>query len=126
MMPPDLIELRGLEAHGHHGVLAHEQRDGQRFTVDVVLEADLAVAAASDDLADTVDYGALGEAVVQAVRSTRFDLIEALAGHLADLVLAESGVTAVTIRVAKPEAPLSVPFVEVAVTLRRERGPEVA
>ena len=55
---PDRIRLTGLVARGHHGVFAHEKRDGQEFVVDLELGLDLSVAGASDDLAATVDYGA--------------------------------------------------------------------
>ena len=55
----DRIELRGLKVRGTHGVFEHEKRDGQDFLVDLVLWTDFTAAAASDDLADTVDYGAL-------------------------------------------------------------------
>ncbi len=121
-MPADRIELRGIRAYGYHGVLPDEARDGQTFVVDLVVERDLGPAAATDDLAHTVDYGALAARVQQVVSDTRFDLIEALAGHLADLALAEEGVSAVEVRVAKPHAPVTVRLDEVAVHLRREPG----
>ena len=57
----DRIELRGLRVRGNHGVFDHEKRDGQDFLVDIVAWLDLAPAAASDDLADTLHYGELAE-----------------------------------------------------------------
>jgi len=117
----DRIELRGLRAFGRHGVFAQEQAQGQTFVVDLDLELDLGVPARSDALADTVDYGLLGGAVVKAVETTRFDLLEALAGHLADLVLSTTRADAVVVRVGKPDAPLTVPFDDVAVVVRRAR-----
>ena len=117
----DRIELRGLRVRGRHGVLAAERRDRQPFVVDVTLERDLSTPARSDDLGDTVDYGAMAERLAAAVAATRFDLLEALAGHLADLALAEPTVAAVEVRVAKPQAPVAVQLDEVAVVLRRER-----
>jgi dihydroneopterin aldolase len=121
MQPNDRIELRGLRAVGRHGVLAEEQERGQDFVVDVALEVDLDAPARSDDLADTVDYGALGAEVVAAVEGTRFDLIEALAGHIAGLAIAKQGALAVTVTVHKPSAPMTVPFDDVAVVLHRTR-----
>ena len=53
----DRIELRGLTVRGRHGVFDHERADGQDFVVDITVWIDLADAAASDDLADTFDYG---------------------------------------------------------------------
>ena len=98
-----------------------ERRYGQTFVVDLTLERDLSVPAGSDELGDTVDYGTLAQRVAKAVETTRFDLIEALAGHLADLALADPSVDAVEVRVAKPEAPVTVSVDEVAVVLRRTR-----
>ena len=57
----DRIALRGLRVRGHHGVYEHERRDGQDFVVDVTVWLDLAPAAASDDLADTLNYGELAQ-----------------------------------------------------------------
>ena len=57
--PVDRIVLRGLRVRGHHGVFDHEKRDGQDFLVDLVVTMDLAPAAASDDLVDTLHYGEL-------------------------------------------------------------------
>ncbi len=57
----DLSGLRGLKVRGDHGVFDHERRDGQDFVVDITVWIDLAPAAASDDLADTVDYGGLAQ-----------------------------------------------------------------
>jgi dihydroneopterin aldolase len=116
-----LIEIRGLRVHGHHGVLEAERRDGQRFLVDLTLECDVDGAAGSDRLSDTVDYGVLAARVADEVARTRFDLLEALAAHLADLALADGRVAAATVRVAKPDVTLPVAVDEVAVSLRRER-----
>jgi dihydroneopterin aldolase len=118
----DRIEIRDLRVVGRHGVLASEQRDGQTFVIDLTLWVDLAAAAASDDLADTVDYGDLATGVAEAVAGTRFDLIEALAGHLAGLCLDVPTVERVRVRVAKPTAPIMLDFGEVAVVLERGRA----
>ena len=118
----DRIEIRGLRTRGRHGVFEEERRHGQPFVVDVVLERDLSVPATSDSLGDTVDYGTLAQQISDAVATTRFDLIEALAGHIADLALTDPSVDAVEVRVAKPEAPINVDLAEVAVVLRRVRA----
>lgn len=117
----DRIEIRGLRVFGRHGVFPRERREGQHFVIDLTLDCDLSAAAASDALAETIDYGTLAERVAVAVTDTRFDLIEALAGHIADLALAEDGVAAVTVRVAKPEVSLTPQVTDVAVVLRREK-----
>lgn len=119
--PVDRIEITGLQAFGHHGVLEREQEEGQTFVVDLTIELDLGPAATTDDLTRTVHYGELAQRVVTAVAETRFDLIEALAGHLAALALADARVDAVTVRVGKPQAPVDAVFTDVGVVLRRTR-----
>lgn len=115
----DTIEICGLRAHGRHGVYAEEQQQGQTFVVDMSLETDHRPAARSDDLSDTIHYGELAEEVAAAVRDTRYDLIEALADHLAQLALRHAAVRRVTVRVAKPDAPIDVELDEVAVVVIR-------
>jgi len=127
MSPADRITLTGLRARGHHGVLAHEKDSGQEFVVDVVLELDTSAAAATDDLARTVDYGALAEQVVAAVGRDPVDLIETLAARIAAVVLAAGPVRLTTVTVHKPSAPITVPFDDVSVTVvrRAAAGPPV-
>ena len=115
----DLIEIRGLRAYGYHGVLDHEKRNGQVFVIDATLAVDHRRAGASDDLADTVSYAGVSEELAGAVEMTRFDLVEALAEHLAAQVLRHEAVTAVRIRVAKPFAPVPADVREVAVVVTR-------
>ena len=117
----DRIVLTGLRAFGRHGVLEHERQQGQHFVVDVTLALDLSAASTSDDLARTVDYGILAEAVVADVQGEPLNLIEALAERIAQTCLAQPGVDEVEVTVHKPEAPITVAFTDAAVTLVRSR-----
>jgi dihydroneopterin aldolase len=103
-------------------VYADERATGQPFVVDVVLHLDLRPAAASDDVADTVHYGELAQQVVAAVEGESVDLLETLAQRLADLALSYPSVDEVEVTVHKPEAPVGVPFEDVAVTIVRNRS----
>lgn len=118
----DRILLAGVEAIGHHGVLAFEKADGQPFVVDVVLELDLARAGRTDALDDTVSYADVATDVVARITGPSFDLIERLAGVIAADVLGRPLVDAVEVTVHKPQAPVGQPFTDVAVHVRRERG----
>jgi len=120
-MNVDTIRLRGLRVFAHHGVLAEEQSAGQEFAIDVTIHADLATAASTDDLADTIDYGTLAAAIHDRVSSERWNLIERVAGRVADLVLEDERVASVEVRVHKPAAPISVPFDDVVIEMRRSR-----
>lgn len=118
----DRIELRGLEAFAHHGVFDHERRDGQRFVVDLDVDVDLSAAARGDDLARTVHYGELAEAVVAAVERDPVDLIETVAERIAAVALGFGAVQRVRVTVHKPDAPITVPFGDVAVSIERGRA----
>jgi 7,8-dihydroneopterin aldolase/epimerase/oxygenase len=117
----DRIELRGLRVRANHGVFDHERRDGQDFVVDVTVWMDLAAAAASDDLADTLDYGALAQRVAGIVGGEPRNLIEAVAGRVADDVFSDERVQAVEVVLHKPQAPIPLEFADVAVVARRSR-----
>lgn len=118
----DRIVLTGLTARGHHGVYDFERADGQDFVVDATLELDLAPAARSDDVRDTVHYGELAGRLVAVVTGEPVNLIETLADRLAGECLADARVRAATVTVHKPQAPIPHEFRDVAVTVRRERG----
>ncbi|MFC9788176.1 dihydroneopterin aldolase [Rhodococcus sp. NPDC127528] len=117
----DRIELRGLKVRGNHGVFDHEKRDGQDFYVDVTVWMDLAPAAASDDLEDTLHYGELAQTAADIVAGPSRDLIETVAAEIADAVLADDRVNAVEVTVHKPSAPIPLTFADVAVVARRSR-----
>jgi dihydroneopterin aldolase len=117
----DRVTLRGLKARGHHGVFAHERQDGQIFVVDLVLGLDTGPAAAGDDLSKTVHYGVVAEEVTAVVSGEPVDLIETLAQRIADTCLGHERVEEVEVTVHKPDAPITVPFDDVTVTITRRR-----
>ena len=117
----DRIVLTGLRATGHHGVFEHERVEGQVFIIDVTVHLSLAQAAQSDDLGDTVHYGVLAEQVVAAVETDPVDLIETVAERVAGVALGFSRVDRVDVTVHKPDAPITVPFDDVAVAITRGR-----
>ncbi|MFI7453722.1 dihydroneopterin aldolase [Nonomuraea sp. NPDC049714] len=120
-MSADRIVLRGLRARGRHGVLAAERELGQEFVVDATLFLDTSPAAAGDDLAKTVDYGELAQALVKVVEGEPVELIETLAQRLADVCLGSEIVESVEVSVHKPAAPIPLPFDDVVVTIERSR-----
>ncbi|MEU6643265.1 dihydroneopterin aldolase [Saccharomonospora sp. NPDC046836] len=117
----DRITLTGLRVFGRHGVFEHEKRDGQDFVVDITAWLSLAKAAESDDLADTLHYGELAQLAADIVAGEPYDLIESVAGRIADEVLKDERLSAVEVTVHKPAAPIPLTFADVAVTVRRER-----
>ncbi|MEO9139784.1 MAG: dihydroneopterin aldolase [Jatrophihabitans sp.] len=118
----DLIALSGLTVRGHHGVFDFERRDGQDFVVDVVLEVSTVAAARSDELTDTIHYGELAQGLAAVLAGEPVNLLETLAQRLAAVCLADRRVSAATVTVHKPQAPIPLTFADVAVTIRRERA----
>jgi dihydroneopterin aldolase len=116
----DRIELRGLRVMARCGVLPEEVERAQPFEVDLDVEVDLGPAAASDDLADTIDYGAIVDRVVEAT-SGHHRLMEALANQLAWAVLTDAGVDAVTVTVRKLRPPVPHDLATAGVTIHRAR-----
>jgi len=120
-MSLDRITLEGLRVFARHGVLEHEQRDGQEFIVDAVLWVDTRAAAADDDLSLTVDYGAVADRLMRLASGPPVRLVETLAQRLADGCLSEPRVEEVEITVHKPHAPIPHRFGDVTVAIRRRR-----
>ena len=118
----DRIALTGLKVRGNHGVFDHEKRDGQDFTCDVTLWLDFGAAAASDDLDDTVDYGAVAQIAHDVIAGPARDLIETVASRIADGIMDMAPTAhAVEVTLHKPQAPIPAEFADVAVVARRSR-----
>jgi 7,8-dihydroneopterin aldolase/epimerase/oxygenase len=121
-MSLDRLSLRGLRVFARHGVYDFERRNGQEFVIDAVLSLDTRPAAAGDDLAQTVNYGALADRLVRLATERPVRLIEALAERLADECLSEPLVAEVEITVHKPQAPIGHRFSDVTIAIRRTRA----
>ena len=119
------LRVTGLRARGRHGCLPAERELGQEFVVDVALGLDTAPAAAADDLALTVDYGALARGSSTSWKASRSNLIETLAERLATACLAHELVEEAEVSVHKPAAPIPLPFGDVVGDDRRGRAMRV-
>ena len=119
----DVIEVRGLRVIGTHGVLLEEQERAQPFELDLDLAVDVAAAGASDDLGDTVDYGAVSQLAADLVAGPRsYALLEALATDMAGAILdLDPRIGAVTVALRKLRPPLPVDVATVGVRITRSR-----
>jgi len=120
----DRIALTGVSAFGYHGVLPSERVTGQTFNVDVVIHADIRRAGRTDDLEQTIDYGAVADCIVATIEGEPVNLIERLAQRIADGVFAvtrsdEVNISVVEVTVHKPAAPIDAEFADVAVSIVR-------
>ena len=116
------ILIRGLRVLAHVGVPEAERAQPQPLSIDLALFVDLGAAGRSDDVADTVDYGAVSVAVADAVATEPVALLERLAAVAADAVLdLDPRTTAVTVTVTKLRPPIPRDVEAAAVRLHRER-----
>ena len=124
---PLKISIKGLRVFAHHGVFESERLNGQDFFIDADVWIDGEAAAANDDLAKTVHYGELANALVAAAKANPVDLTETLATRLFELVMNFGGgeatgiVKKAKITVHKPKAPIEHEFSDVSVTVKAKR-----
>lgn len=97
----DIIYIRNLRIDCIIGVFEWERRVRQTVAIDLDLAADIARAAQTDRLEDTVDYKAIAKRLIDYVGQSQFQLVETLAQKIADIVLAEFGVRWVRVRINK-------------------------
>ncbi len=121
----DRIILEGMQFYGYHGVNPEERVLGQRYVVDVTVDIDLSRAGESDRLEDTVSYSHIYRSVREVMEGEPRNLLESAAQAIADRVLAEFPVGAVSVTVKKPNPPVRGSSIELAaVQIRRIRLPE--
>lgn len=117
----DKVRLSGIVLFGHLGVHEAERETGQKLNIDVEMTADLEPAAASDHLAQTIDYEKAYRVIESTVAASRFRLIESLARAVARALLDSFPVFEVVVRVQKPNVPFAGTMSAVEVELRRTR-----
>ncbi len=113
-----IVELRGLEIFGHHGVGEEERERGQVFVYDIELE--VGGRGLSDRIEDAVDYRDVAGLVREISEARQFRLLEALAPAVADALMERFAPEWVRVRVRKPEVrPLGLEVEFSAVTAER-------
>ncbi|MFT3907129.1 MAG: dihydroneopterin aldolase [Steroidobacteraceae bacterium] len=100
----DVVFLRGLKVECLIGFIDWERQVRQTLVLDLELPTDCARAAASDDVADTVDYKKVAKRVLAWVGESQFQLVETLAHKLALLLIEEFDLEWVRLTVNKPGA----------------------
>lgn len=118
-MTDDCLILKGMVFWANHGGLPEEEVLGQKFEVDLEVCYDMAAACVSDDLAKSFNYKHVYEIVAKAVTATRFNLLQALAEHIARQLIAARPDVRVTVTVKKPGSPVGGIFDYAAVRLIR-------
>jgi 7,8-dihydroneopterin aldolase/epimerase/oxygenase len=114
------IEIEGLSLYTHHGVSPAEREIGQRLLLDIRLEVGEADATVTDRVEDTVDYGEVCQLAALVAQQRSYKTLERLCTAIADRLLADFEVQAVSVTAAKPEPPIPLPVEQVSVEVWRE------
>ncbi|MFN8130881.1 MAG: dihydroneopterin aldolase [Solirubrobacteraceae bacterium] len=114
------VEIAGLSLYTHHGVTPAEQEVGQRLVIDLRLDVGECDATLTDRIEDTIDYGAVCQAVALVAQQRSYRTLERLCSAIADRLVDEFGAERVWVKAAKPEPPIPLPVEEVAVEVWRE------
>lgn len=117
----DKIIVEALLAYGRHGWRRHLEKYPQPFHINAELFLDLTKVAASDDLADTIDYAAVCEVIKKLVENESFAMIERLADQIARKLL-DMGAEHVVVRVGKPGVAMIHGAGAVAIQVERTRA----
>lgn len=117
----DKIYIHGLRVYAYHGVNPEEKEKGQPFEMDITIYTDLAKPGKTDELTNTINYAKVTKAAVAVMQAEKNNLIERAATRVADAILAQFPIQAVTVLLKKPRAPIAADFMDVAVEITRER-----
>lgn len=118
----DKIIIENLQVYAHHGVFPEENALGQRFVISAVLYADLSAAGASDNLDDSIDYGAVCRVIDAYAREHTHNLVERLAQGIIDTLFERCpSIERIRLTVKKPWAPIGLPLDYAGVELDRVR-----
>ena len=116
----DTVSIRDLSVAAVIGVHAWERDVEQTLVVSVDIATDVRKAAASDDLADALDYSAVAETIAAVLREGKFRLIETAAERVARRLLADFPMSWLRLELRKPITSAPTPYTA-AITIERTR-----
>lgn len=105
-MAIDTLKIKNMVFYAYHGLESTEKEKGQRFEIDIELGLDLSRAGKSDRLEDTIDSNLVYEIAEEVVLEGDFNLVEAIAEHIAFVLLNKLPIEEALVRVRKPHAPM--------------------
>lgn len=100
------ITVEGISAYGYHGCMKEEEKIGQKYQVDVILDMDFMLAARMDDLSETLDYVYVNKVVIEEM-GVRSKLIETVTLRIAERLKNDIRVIRVEVKVCKPTPPIN-------------------
>lgn len=115
----DLIKIENVEFYAFHGHYKEEQIVGNKFLIDLIIEADLARASHSDKLEDTLDYQ-IAFRVIKEEMEKKSNLLENIAGRILDSIYKKlPGVKKATISIRKMNPPMGGHIGSVGVSMSK-------
>ncbi|TDL30398.1 dihydroneopterin aldolase [Jeotgalibacillus sp. S-D1] len=118
----DKIKVNNMEFYGYHGVFKEENKLGQRFRVNALLELDLSQSAQSDNVEDSINYADVYQLCKEIVEGEPCNLVEAVAEKIASGMLEQfEKLQQCTIEVVKPDPPIPGHYNSVAIEITRGR-----
>jgi dihydroneopterin aldolase len=113
------IKIENMEFYAFHGHFREEQIVGNKFIVDLVIETDMKVPSASDNLKDAVDYQRVYQ-IIKLEMEKKSHLLEHIAGRIIDSIYSEiKGIQKITVKVSKMNPPMGGKIGSVSVELTR-------
>lgn len=117
------IVIEEMEFYAFHGHYQEEQIVGNRFLVDLEMDADLTAAAGSDNLNDAVNYQQAYQIIKNEMRRTKSNLLENIGKRILDALYAEmDGITKASIRIRKLNPPMGGPIKSVGIKMSRKKN----
>ena len=113
------VEISGLSLFTHHGATTAERETGQRLVFDVTFDVEDCDATVTDRVEDTIDYGAVCQAVALIATERSYRTLERVCTTVADMLEARFGASGIVVRATKPEPPIPLPVEEVSVEVSR-------
>jgi 7,8-dihydroneopterin aldolase/epimerase/oxygenase len=114
-----LIKIENMEFYSFHGHFKEERIVGNKFLVDLIIETDMKLPAASDNLKDAVNYQRVYE-IVKSQMEVKSHLLEHIAGRILDAIYAEmKGIEKITVKVSKMNPPMGGKIGSVSIVLTR-------
>lgn len=120
-MTNDFIKITNMPVFAHHGVLAEEKENGQKFFLNAKVYVDMRKAGLTDKLEETVNYDQICTYLNEVFTEKTFNTIEAAAEHtIQEIMISFHSIQAMELEVRKPHAPLTYVPEDISVTLYRE------
>ena len=114
----DEIRIKQLEVFAHHGVFPEENRLGQKFVISAALRTHLRTAGLTDDLTQSMDYGAVCAEIQTFLTQHTFQLLETAAEKLCEHLLQTLPLLdSIQLEIEKPWAPIGLPLKTAAVCI---------